>query len=212
MKLKICTILIVFVFALSDSMLSQEIIYSNDKQEITSDIQEIAPLNETNSESIKDKSKISYQVEIGSSFSTGSLNGNALSFYTAPKLRYKLAPKLNISAGFILINTSISDYYSAQNQQKRNINQSYLFTGFDYQASEKLRISGEVLYGMNKSPVTVSKTGISQDYSVRFSAEYKINENFSIGLQVINQNMGNNSFGHDPFGNYPSITNPFAKY
>ncbi len=216
MKLKIYTILIVFVFAISNSLLSQEIIYSNDNNENVIAKKETTQLNENKSEVNKNKSKVSYDVEIGSSFSTSSAYGNALSFYTAPELKYKVAPKLNITAGFIFINTSISDYYFNEKQQKRNINQSYVFSGFEYQASEKLRISGEVLYGINNSQLRTVNTKNPQDYSVRFNAEYKINENFSIGVQIVNQNMGNtgygNTFGQNPFGFNPSYRNPFSKF
>ena len=196
-------------------MFSQEIIYSNDKIENDLSKEKVESYS-GDSENVKDKSKISYKVEFGSAFSTSKAFGNALSFYTAPQFKYKFTPKLNISAGIMLINTSISDYYLIKNQQKRNISQAFMFSGFDYNATEKLRISGEILYGMNNSQMKFSNAKNSSDYSIRFSAEYKINENFSIGFQVVNKNMGypgyGNQFGNDAFGNYNSPFNSFNRY
>jgi len=69
---------------------------------------------------------------------------------------------------------------------------------------------------MNNSQFKTVNSRNTQDYSIRFNAEYKINENFSIGVQVVNQNMGNtgygNNFGRDPFGFNPGYRDPFSKY
>jgi hypothetical protein len=214
MNFRFYSILMIFVFIISSSTLAQEMIYSNDKNDNAPGNEEILQSSH-NPELVKGSSKISYKLDMGSSFSTSSMYGNSLSFYTAPQLKYKFTPKLNISAGVMLINTSISDYYT-ENRQKRNFNQAFVFSGFDYKATEKLRISGEILYGMNKSPYSLNNKTNSSDYFARFSAEYKINDSFSVGFQVINQNMGyspyGNAFGRDPFGNYSNPFNPFNRY
>ena len=205
--------LIVFAFVLSNSCFSQEIIYSNDsdKTETTQESDNVS--NNFIEKEKKSDPKVKYNIEMGSSVSTSKSFGNSLSFYTAPQIQYRLAPKLSISAGVMFINTSISNYYLAENQRKQNFNQAYLFGGFNYDATKKLRLSGEVLYGMTKSPYQITNNGNKQDYFVKFSAEYKINESLSIGLQIINQNMGyrgfGNSYGYDPFSN--GLYNPFGR-
>jgi len=212
MKFRFSSLFIVLFFVLSNSGIAQEIIYSNDKNESNTSNQTENYINNIESIKPKEEPKINYSLEMGTMFTSNKLYGNSLSFYTAPQINYRLAPKINVYSGIMLINTSISNYY-AENQGKNNFNQAYFFSGVDYKVNQKLTLSGEILYGTNKSPVGYNKAK-KPDYFVKFSAEYKINENFSIGLQVINQNMGSplygSSFGYDPFGNN-SLYNPFGR-
>ncbi|MBN1253331.1 MAG: hypothetical protein JXR51_10400 [Bacteroidales bacterium] len=147
----------------------------------------------------ENKSKISYNVNMGTSYGTG-FYGNSLSFYTAPKVNYNFSSKFSISAGVIFINSTIS---SLQEEKKANVNQAYLYNSFNYLASERLKISGEILYGMNKSPYDVTNQTKNQDYYLRFNAEYQITKNISVGIQLI---KSNNNY-YNPFA-VPSY-NPF---
>ncbi|GEM_PF-5252913 len=201
-----------FVQIFSVSISGQEIIYSNDEGAKDYSKQEKEINRNEQLSPINNNSKLSYQIDLGSSFSTSKTFGNSLSFYTAPQIKYKFTPKLNLSAGLMLINTSVSNYYLAEKQGKSNFNQTFLFTGFDYQASEKLKIYGEIMYGLNNSPHTIINN--NSQYYLRFDAEYKVTENFSIGLRIMNQNMGYPGYGNyglDPFNNYNSFYNPFNR-
>lgn len=205
--------LVLFVQFFSVTISGQEIIYSKDEGAINYPKQEKEKVGNEQSYPINNNSKVSYQIDLGSSFSTSKSFGNALSFYTAPQIKYKFTPKLNLSAGIMLINTSVSNYYLAEKNKNSNINQAFLFTGFDYQASEKLKIYGQIMYGLNSSPNTTLNSNNSQ-YYIRFDAEYKVTENFSIGLRIMNQNMGYPGYGNyglDPFNNYNSFYNPFNR-
>jgi hypothetical protein len=196
-------ILVVFIIANSNLLLSQAVIYGNDdnyqvKQEnIQSKDQ--ATLN-------KQKSKLSYNIDIGSSFTTSKYYGNMLAFYTSPSLKYSLSPSFNLHAGVMLINTNMSSNYLNENQNKKNYS-AYFMTGFDY-TKEKLRITGEILYGKNKMPYSLGNNRNTPEYFARFSAEYKITDNLSIGVQVINQNMNQNYF--NPYGY--QYNNPYQRY
>jgi hypothetical protein len=200
MKIKII-FFAVLLFLVDYSIKSQEIIYGNDENQIQYD-QNDESLNPVKQD--KKQSKISYNVELGSSFISSKYYGNALEFYTKPSLRYKLSPKLDITAGVMFINTNIGSYYRSENQNKRNY-KAYLTSGFNY-TKEKLRINGEILYGMNKSFYNTTDKKYSPEYFARFSAEYKITDSFSIGLQIITQNINNES----PFGY--QFNNPYNRY
>jgi hypothetical protein len=186
-------ILAVSILSYSSLLLSQSIIYTSDEN-INLNEEKLQTENLTTKN--KEIPKFSYSVEIGSTFSTSKYFGNMMAFYTSPSLRYKLSPKLNISAGMMLINTNINSPYISENQSKRNYS-AYLMTGFDY-TKERLRISGEILYGNNKMPYNFINGKNSPEYFARFSAEYKITDNLSVGFQIINQNMNQNYF--NPFG------------
>lgn len=210
MKLKLKLFILTLVF--SNASFAQNIIYSNDEDNNNSiNTEEVA---NTSSPLLNKESKISSTVNLGTSFSSNSF-ANAVSFYTAPEIKYRLSPKLNISTGFLVMNTTVSGYYAAEKNKQKNYTQSYLYTSIDYKATERLRVSGEILYGLNKSPYAVYTNNQNSDYYLRFSAEYKITDNLSIGLQVINQNMAypsyNNPFSRNPFGS-PNPFDPFSRY
>jgi hypothetical protein len=199
------TLLIIFDF--SNFSFAQNIIYSNDKEEY------VAKNNENASElksNAKKDNKLDYSLNIGSSFLYSSEFGNELNLWASPELKYKLAPKMNIHTGLIFLNSTVSGYYLAK-KQSTNFNQVYGFAGIDYLATDKLLIRGDILYGLNKQYNTFS--GKSNLYLFRFSAEYKINNNISIGIQVINHNYSNplydNHLGTDPFGRMNPVLNPF---
>jgi len=73
--------------------------------------------------------------------------------------------------------------------------------GAGYQVSEKLTITGEIMYGQN--PFMYGNSPMQQNPQIIYSAgaEYKVNDNFKIGIEVSN---GKNS----PFGN-ESMNNSF---
>lgn len=156
-------------------------------------------------------SKIRYNVEIGSMFSTSKNFGNMLSFYTNPELMYRLSPKMNITTGLILINSNKSSYYLGEKQSVSTY-KAYLTASLNYNPTQKLRITGEILYGMNKNPNSPFYSRTSPEYMVRFNAEYKITENLSVGLQVINQNLNQGNYC-DPYGNYTMFpSNRYSQY
>jgi len=216
MNSKISLLSLVLLIIFTNTIISQkneEIIYIKSDDVIVGPTDEKSDILEK-SITNKEQSKVNYKVNLGTSFSSSNF-GNAVTMYTAPEIRYKLTPKLSISTGVLVTNSTVSDYYLAEKGKQTNFTNVYAFAGVNYQASEKLRISGEILYGMNKSPYSINSSKNS-DYYLRFSAEYKITENLSIGLQVINQNMGysgyRDPFYRDPFRTHYDPFNPFSRF
>jgi len=175
-----------------------------ENQTVTKNTEIKNPDFEANDELNNNKSsKLSYNVEIGTSISTNSF-GSFVDIYTAPQINYNFTPRLQFSTGFLLINSSIPAYYTNENSSPgiSNYTRSYFLNKISYQATEKLRISGEILYGMNKNPYGLNQNSKKNEYIVNFNAEYKINENFRIGLQLSGHNL------NSPYG-YNTYTNPF---
>ena len=194
-------LIIFYLLLFTYNINAQNITYYDDEENENVQFQNEYPETINNPVSKVNPSKITYDINIGSSFST-STYGNSLNLYTAPKINYNFTPKLSISAGVIFINSTINSYYQ---EEKTNQNQSYLYSSFNYKASERLKISGEILYGMNNSNYNVNNQSKNQDYYVRFNAEYKITKNLTFGIQVANSS--NNYY--NPFA-VPSF-NPFYK-
>ena len=179
--------------------------------------QTIIKENNTEEQNKEKASKFSYNIELGTSISTSSAFGTSVDVFTAPQINYNFTPKLQLAAGVLLINSSIPAYPSeiGSTSGVSNFTRSYIFSKINYQATEKLRISGEILYGMNKNPYGLYQDSKKSEYIMNFSAEYKINENFRIGLQLSGNNLNSpyynsyanpfrpmNSFYHSPFSGY----------
>jgi hypothetical protein len=202
-------ILAVSILCISNLLLAQSIVYGTDDNSKVND-EKSQSENQTFSNS--EKSKLSYHVEIGSMISTSKYFGNAFTFYTLPSLRYKLSPKLNITAGLMLINTNNNSYYVSDNHSNRNYS-AYVMTGFDY-TKERLRVSGEILYGMNRTTYNLNNGKNSPEYFARFGAEYKITNNLNVGFQIINHNMNQsyyNPFGYQFYNPYQRF-NPYSEF
>lgn len=149
-------------------------------------------------------SKLSYKIDLGTSF-TSTGYGSFLDVYTAPQISYKFSPRMELSTGVLLINSTIPDYFQANNNVTNSVG-AYLFGKLSYQATEKLRISGEILYGMNNTPYSYNTSRNKSDYYIDFNAEYKINDSFKIGLRVSNSNL-NSPYGLNPY----SFNNPYRR-
>lgn len=141
----------------------------------------------------KDFSKWSYNLNMGTSFTTGAY-GSFLDVYTAPQLNYNFSPKWQFTTGLLIMNTSL---FNSGNEKSINQTRAYLMNRISYQANEKLRISGEILYGMNQNPFN-STTTRKGEYYINVDAQYKINKSLSIGIRVSGTNM-NNPYGYNPF-------------
>ncbi len=180
------TFLLLFISLQLSESFAQEILYSHSKDEVVA-TEGRNGVSENAKKDTNKQSKIDYSVSMGTGISTSNF-GNALNVFAEPELRYRLSPKWSISTGFILINSSISGLYSDFYGGKKNITNSYITAAVNYQATERLRVKGEILYGMNKSPFGFGDNRNQAAHAVRFSAEYKISEKFRFGVQIMHSN------------------------
>jgi hypothetical protein len=187
--------LIILLFAIAGKhAFGQELSTSNELKPIVNNQSQLKAINGS---LINQAQKISYNIHVGSSFISSRNFGNSIIFYTSPEIKYRLNPNLNISAGVMLINTNIGHYYMNEFQNSRS-NKAYFMSGFDY-TKERLSIRGEILYGLNNKTYGNFSANKLPEYYARFQANYQISENFSLGLQIIKQNL--NVDYSNPFGN-----------
>ena len=193
-----------FIFISTNIILAQEDEYdpgnfvNNQGIKNTQDLKENTSVNKT-------LSKWSYSLNMGTNFSFGSF-GSFLDVYTAPQINYDISSKWQISAGVLIMNSALLN--SAADGQSINQTRAYIMNRASYLANERLRISGEILYGMNNTP---QNTGLKQkgEYYFNFDAEYKINDSFSIGIRVSGTNT--DMYHYNPFYQGTSLhnRNPF---
>ncbi len=179
-------IILIIAIAYLGELKSQEILYSHSKDEVVQ-------TNDKQHNGKEDKKeKIKYRFNTGTGFSVNNF-GNAIDIYAEPEIAYRLSPKFSISTGFLFVNTTFTGMSEYMNKGKLNYTNTFVTAGIDYNATERLRISGEILYGLNKSPYSFGGSRNTSDYYLRFSAEYKITKSLSFGVQIIQQS-GNNPF------------------
>ena len=170
---------------------------SNQEHSVTEDVQKKQQKN-------VEFPKWTYNLNLGTSFTTGNFGSSFLDVYTAPSLSYNMSPKWQVSAGLLLINSTLLN--SSMEENSFNQTRAYIMNRVSYQANEKLRISGEILYGMNQSSFYNNGFKSKKDYYVNFDAQYKINEHFSIGLKVSGTNI------HNPYNPFYSGFAPVGPY
>ena len=136
--------------------------------------------------------------------------------YLAPLMRFKLNSKWSINAGIMYMNTFSNGmyFYNGESFEKKsgNFSQAYLYTSIDYQATEKLRISGEIMYGTGILNSSINSKG-KRPKSFSIQAEYKITDFLKIGIGIRHNENYNpyrtNIFGASPYGNRYSSPFPF---
>ena len=165
---------------------------------------------------LRDKDKIDVKFTVGSSFSTFGTNSNGFSGYIMPEIRYNINPKLSVNSGFIVGNNSFSNIYvpTSESYTKSDLRftSMYLFTEAEYKMNEKLKISGMILYNMNRENAFLpanERPFNRLEYS--FRGEYKLTDYLHFGFEISKRNYSryrNSSFFgpsyYSPYGgNYP---------
>ncbi len=154
--------------------------------------------------------KIKYNVNMGTV--VGFIN-NSTNFYNyiAPSLNYKFSPRISINAGFLITNTTSNGIYYYDNEKFRkrtgNITQSYFFTDVNYLASEKLILTGNVVYGTSFNQNVNNNGSGFKPISYSVGAEYKITEKIKIGIEI--KHIERNSHFQNNFNRNSRFVNDF---
>ena len=131
--------------------------------------------------------KMSFGMEFGTGIESYMRNSNAFYTYTAPSLRYAINKKLSVRVGVMMMNINTNNmlYVNSEGIQKvsGNILQTSFYAAADYYATEKLRITGEVLYGNNTMPNSLNKFN-QNPKAFSIGATYKINDYMQIGIKI----------------------------
>ncbi len=156
------------------------------------------------------------KLQLGSSFSTFGSGYSGFSSYVAPEVSMPVSKKLTMSFGMgyssMFFNTPLESTIQSNSTSYGN-----LFVSGSYQVNEKLVISGTAYktFLLNTSPESKSLNSQFYDFSnqgVLFGAEYKVNENFRIGVSVEYREQNHPSFyqGNSLYqGNSNLMSSPF---
>ena len=129
--------------------------------------------------------RVRTNVDVGAGFSSsGSFN------YVLPEVAFQPAKRWQVSvdAGVMYSNFKapvFSDYTETPNYQNLRAITNYYKAEASYLASERLLITGSILYGQNRYGAPRSKYSSNNDsYMCSFGATYQITPAFSIGFEV----------------------------
>lgn len=169
-----------------------------------------------------------FSLQMGTSFGSFGGNGSVLSSYVSPNLNFDVTPKLNISAGALIINNNFSNFqqspvFAQSPILNQNMTDSYLYVQGDYKLNEKFTLSGGALKKVNASPYQQQMNPMAKNYdysAYNVGMRYKVNENAHIEAQFnfIQGNPYNSPFinygspygnFYSPFGGFNNPSHPF---
>ena len=165
-------------------------------------------LNDTISEKTEEVELFKPHVNLllGSSFSSFGPSYSAFSTYVAPEISMPVSNKLSMSFGMGYSNMFFSTP-SESGMQSNSMAYGNVFVSGTYQVNNNLVVRGTAYKTFMLNPVQDTKALNSQffDFSnqgVRFDAEYKVNDQFRIGVSVEYREQslpsfyqGNNNYG-----------------
>lgn len=155
-----------------------------------------------------ESSKLNTQVNFGTNFSSFGNGLSSFGTFVNPNLSYQFAPKLILTTGVTVMSYQFTGNSDLNLSEKRNID-TYFYAQAEYLASEKLRISGEVVYTQNNfSPLYDGAQSKFKPVSYSFSAQYKILPNLEIGIQFRQQDRNT----WNPYNPYSNPYNSFGQF
>jgi hypothetical protein len=148
--------------------------------------------------------KVHFGMELGTGVSTNFKGGAAWSTFVSPYLSYRVSPRWTFNAGATLVNTNGTGFLyggDARSAPVVNQQQTFLFAQGQYQASERLRLSGTSFYQLSNFNQPAGQRDFQfNSKGMSVYAEYKVSEHFSIGVGGQYSN-GNNPYLYNGFGN-----------
>lgn len=155
----------------------------------------------------------SFNLTVGTNFSSFSSGTNMLSNYISPQLQYDLSPSLSIIAGGSF---SINQYGNLPQSVvvhdnvapvQQGLNDHSLFMSGRYMINDKLFMTGTVYSEQGHMPVNLMNQGIMNfsNQGMSMGIEYRMNDNLHFGAEL-GVNRSDNPYQHlspfsDPFGN-----------
>ena len=145
--------------------------------------------------------RVNFGLELGTSFT--SFRGVGLQTFASPYLSYRVS-RWTFNAGVTLVNNRFPGFSGDARQAVPSSQQVYFFAQGQYQASERLRITGTSFYetgGWSQSAAAGKRSDFNRK-AMSVLAEYKVSEHFSfgVGAQYSDGHSPYNSFGGSRFG------------
>jgi len=131
--------------------------------------------------------KLDFSLEFGTGIESYMSGSGAFYTYTAPALRYAINRRFAIRMGVMLMNIQADNllHYNSEGIVKSsgNFMQTWFYTAGDFYATEKIRITGEVLYGNSMFQNNAGQNNF-RPKAFSLGAEFKVNDNFQIGIKI----------------------------
>lgn len=150
--------------------------------------------------------KMSFRVEVGSTFGISSGGGQMFGIFTAPHLSYKLSEKWRLNVGARIQNSNFINYYNPYNPYfpeltqtfDNNITQTLIYAESEYFVNPRLMISTKVFKEVslfdqpqiNPRALDLNSEGVSVGFN------YRVNDNLQFGAEV------GYSKGRNPYNPY----------
>lgn len=159
--------------------------------------------------------RMRYSLNLGTSFSGGSMYGNILQSWVAPELSYKVSNNLDLSFGVMFSNNYMPNASSFVGGNELESASSWLTTSFyvsgTYYVNEDLIVSGTIMKSIDQTPSWAKNSYMDRNYeSLSFSMNYRLSDAVHLGLDL-NINRGNNPWYMNPARPYgPDPFSPFG--
>jgi opacity protein-like surface antigen len=136
---------------------------------------------------------------------TGFGNGGYYQ-YLSPMFNYDISKKwtLNIGTSIAYSTFKVRDFENVGERSTLHALTNYYSVGATYNATERLSLYGDVIYGRTMPTGNSSVNGLSNDgYMATFGATFNISKSLSIGIEV------RSSRNMNPYGIY---NNPYSPW
>jgi len=136
------------------------------------------------SQNLINNNNVSTEIITGSSFVAGNF-GNSVNTFIAPSMSFALNPKFCFKAGFI----STTGIYKLKNKPTDySTFRNYLYAQAQYKLSEKVSITGDIIYGSDFTGGVHNSKNNNSVKSYSFGAIYNLNDNiqFQVNFRQTN--------------------------
>ena len=167
--------------------------------------------------------KVSFRLEMGTSFGVSSRQGSLFGVYVAPEVSYRISPKFNVNFGAMIRNSNFINYYNPYGFEHtsvfdNNLTQTFIYVEGEYQVNDRLLINAraykeiarfdkDLQPAINPRALDLDNSGVSVGF------DYKVTDHLHFGAQV-SFDKGNSPY--NPYlypGSIPGFRNdPFSPH
>ncbi len=135
--------------------------------------------------------KVSFGLEMGTSFGFSSGSGSLFRVYVSPHVKYRVSPKFNVNFGATVSNSNYINYlspYGFENTMRfnQNITQTFLYAEGQYKVNNRLIINAKgykEIYRFDEPQINPRALDLDGG-GVAFGFQYKVTDNFHFGAEI----------------------------
>ena len=156
----------------------------------------------------KPANKVSFGLEMGTSFGVSSGSGGLFGVYVSPHVKYNVSPKFSVNFGASISNSNYINYlspYGFENTVRfdNNITQTFLYAEGQYQVNNRLMINAKgykEIYRFDEPQINPRALDLDGG-GVAVGFQYKVTENFHFGAEI-GMRKGNTPYNPYSVGNF----------